>query len=108
MINFRPHKLQVKEHSGKPQRDKDGHFIDATSAWGTPMPCRYETDGKENIVTSPDGSFTRYTYVVWLDKTNFPFGGRFVRLIDENGQVIESERQVQKQVTMQLRTKLYL
>lgn len=89
-------------------RNENGDPVKATEEWGVPIPCRFESEGKENIATNPDGSFTRYDFVVWIDDTSVDYSNRFVRLTNQHGKVVAENRQVQKCIPGQLRTKIYL
>lgn len=107
MLDFRAHKLQIKVTTGG-GCDENGDPISVTESWGDSISCHYDTDGRDTIYKYPDGSQADFEYAVWLDPIPDDLTGLFVRLIDQYGNVVEREKQVQKCVNGQLRTKLYL
>lgn len=107
MLDFRAHKLKIKAHSGG-GLDKNGDPTPVKETWGDPIPCHYDTDGRDTIYKYPDGSQTVFEYAVWLDPIPDDLTGLFICLIDQYGNVEVDEKQVQKCVNGQLRTKLYL
>lgn len=107
MLDFRPHKLQIKTTTGG-GRDENGDPIPVIGNWGDPIPCHFDTDSREVIYKYPDGSQVVFDYVVWLDPIPDDLVGVFVQLIDQYGDIAVSDKQVQKCVNGQLRTKLYL
>lgn len=107
MLNFRPHKLQVKLSTGG-GFDEKRNPIPVTEAWSDKIPCRFETDTRETVKWTDAGPVRIYNYVVWMDpQDGMDFSNKFVRLIDQNDNVI-AELPVQKPVPGQLRTKLFL
>ena len=106
MIDFRPHFIAFKE-SDAPIFDDNGNPVFGGSAWGDPMPCRYESDGKSNIQVLKDGSIKAYAYVVYMEPTGKTFDGRIARLFDSERNVV-CEALIHHSISYQLSTVLYI
>lgn len=107
MLNLRPHKLLI-ERTSDGGYDANRNPVGAESLWSDPIPCHYDTDSKDRIYMNVDGSYTVFDYAVWLDPIMEDFTVKYVRLIDQFGNIKEERRKVEKCVNGQLRTKLYL
>lgn len=107
MFEIRPHKIQFKLKIGGGE-DENGFPIPVKDLWTDPVSCHYNTHGRQLIYKYPDGSTVVYDYMILLDPVDLVRPGTFVRLIDQYGNIQESEKVVQKCVNGQLATKLYL
>lgn len=105
MLNFRPHKLYVKSITGG-GTNENGDPIPVTEEWGDPIPCHISAEGRELIYRYPDGTATVFSYAVWIDPIPEDLTSKFVRIEDQYGHTVE--KQVQKCINRQLRTKLFL
>lgn len=108
ILSKRPHRLSVKTVVGGGYDPDTGMPVPATSVWSDPVPCRFQTEGRDNLKTFPDGTYKIYPYVVYLDNhENVDYEGKTVRLYDQSGN-LEFEGIVQKQPVRQVNTILYL
>lgn len=106
MIEFRPHMIQIVNTVGG-GIDDNGCPIPAKPEYGDLIPCRFERNGKSNVVQLGDGTFKKYPYVVFLDVSDLDYEGKTVRLFDEKG-VVVAHRKVESFQPGQLGMKLWL
>lgn len=107
MLNFRPHKLLIKRTTGGGY-DGNGNPVPVTSTWSEPIPCHYSTESRERIYVYADGTEEHFDYAIWFEPIEENLTAKYVRLIDQYGNIEVDERKVEKCVNRQLRTKLYL
>lgn len=108
VIDRRPHRISVKTVVGGGYDPDTGMPVPAIPSWSVPIPCRFETEGRDNLKTLPDGTYMIYPYVVFLDNPDgVDYAGMTVRLFDQHGK-LEFEGIVQKQPARQVKTVLYL
>lgn len=103
---FRPHRLQYQV-SSEGYEDDNGDYHFGTSSFEGNIPCRYEPNGKANMIAFEDGKVYVYQYVIYLDQDCREFKiGDTIRLLS-NGSVI-AEKQVQGFHRGQLNAKLWV
>lgn len=107
MLDFRPHKLQIKKTSGGGYNEQ-GNPIPVEVTWSEEIPCHYATNNREEIYSYIDGKFVVFDYQIWIDPIEEDLTAKFVKLTNQYGEVIVEDKQVQKCVNRQLRTKLFL
>lgn len=106
MLEFRPHRLRVKLTTGG-GTSPNGDPIPVEPKWSDEVKCRFDTDSRELIRFTVDGPVRLYSYLVVLDPTEEDYEEKYVRLFDKQGNQV-AEMLVQKQLSYQLHTKLYL
>lgn len=70
-----------------------GDWIEGAPALSTPVPCRYEQNGKAQTIIQKDGKAYVYSLVVYLDlsEVDYPLGTT-VHLFDESGTKVFEKR----------------
>ena len=84
-VSFRPHTLKLLTLTGG-HYDKNHDYVAGTESWSSPIPCRYEPNGRARVVPVGEGKDFRYEYLVYLN-TDCPeiAYGQHVRLYDADG-----------------------
>lgn len=108
MLNFRPHKLQIKITTGGGWDRETGNPIPVSYEWGPEIACHFSTEGRERIYVYADGSQEVFDYAVWIDPISDNLTAEYVRLTDQFGRIVVDDRKVEKCVNRQLTTKLYI
>lgn len=82
IVSFRPHSLQLLEFSSG-HYDANGDWQEGIETASEDIECRYEPNGKANVVPIGEGKNAEYSYMVYLntDCPDIPFGTR-VELFD--------------------------
>lgn len=106
MIELRPHRIQVVTMT-KGGIDENGCPIPASPVYGDLVPCRFERNGKNNVIQLDDGTFKKYPFVVFLDVSEVDYENKTVRLYDEKGKLV-ADRKVESFQPGQLNMRLWL
>lgn len=66
--------------------DEDGNPITVSATFGLPIPCKYISANRNDVVNIGDGSFMQASYIITIKDMNFT--AKQVQLIDSRNNVV--------------------